>query len=58
MIIENYPQNQGLHCETGSIKNLLDFNGCKISEEMIFGIGSGLDFFSHFEPSKVRKLHF
>lgn len=60
MIIENYPQNQGLHCETGSIKNLLDFNGCKISEEMIFGIGSGLDFilfpFRTFEGTEAPLL--
>lgn len=44
MIIENYPHKRGLHCETGAIKNLLDFYGLDLPEEMIFGIGSGYDF--------------
>ncbi|MBN2787558.1 MAG: BtrH N-terminal domain-containing protein [Paludibacteraceae bacterium] len=44
MIIENYPHKRGIHCESGSIKNLLDFYGVDIPEEMIFGIGSGYDF--------------
>ena len=43
MIID-YPHKRGIHCETASIKNLLEFNGYEISEEMIFGIGSGYDF--------------
>lgn len=44
MIIENYPHKLGIHCETGSIKNLLDFYGLDLPEELIFGIGSGYDF--------------
>lgn len=44
MIIENYPHKQGLHCETGSLRNMLNYYKLDISEEMIFGIGSGYDF--------------
>ncbi len=44
IIIENYPHQRGIHCETGSIKNMLKFYGHDISETMIFGIGSGFDF--------------
>jgi len=44
IIIENYPHKRGIHCETGSIKNMLKFYGVDISETMIFGIGSGYDF--------------
>jgi hypothetical protein len=43
-IINNYPHQRGIHCETGSIKNMLTFHGFNISETMIFGIGSGYDF--------------
>lgn len=43
-IIDNYPHKRGIHCETGSIKNMLTFYGFDISETMIFGIGSGYDF--------------
>lgn len=44
MIIENYPHKKGLHCESGSLKNILDYYGLNLPEEMIFGIGSGYDF--------------
>ncbi|MBP7101898.1 MAG: BtrH N-terminal domain-containing protein [Bacteroidales bacterium] len=44
MRIENYPHKTRIHCETGSIKNMIDFYSFSISEEMIFGIGSGYDF--------------
>ena len=40
----NYPHGRAIHCETGSIRNLLKFYGHEISEPMIFGIGSGLSF--------------
>lgn len=43
-MVENYPHKRGIHCETGSVKNLLDFYGLDIPEELIFGIGSGYDF--------------
>jgi len=43
-MIINYPHKKGTHCETASVKNLLDFYGLNISEEMIFGIGSGFNF--------------
>ncbi|MBN2788417.1 MAG: BtrH N-terminal domain-containing protein [Paludibacteraceae bacterium] len=43
-MIINYPHRRGIHCETGSIKNLLKFYGLDLPEELIFGIGSGLDF--------------
>lgn len=43
-MIVNYPHKTGVHCETASLKNLLKFYGYEISEEMIFGIGSGFDF--------------
>ncbi|MDY0014616.1 MAG: BtrH N-terminal domain-containing protein [Bacteroidales bacterium] len=44
IIIDNYPHQRGIHCETGSIKNMLKFHGYDISETLIFGIGSGYDF--------------
>jgi len=43
-MIINYPHRRAIHCETGSIRNLLKFYGYEISEPMILGIGSGLTF--------------
>lgn len=43
-LLENYPLKIGIHCETGSIRNMLKFYGYEINEPMIFGIGSGYDF--------------
>lgn len=33
-----------IHCETGTVRNILHFFGVDYSEAMIFGLGEGLDF--------------
>ncbi len=43
--IEGYEHRVGVHCETGSLRNLLRFAGLEVSEAMIFGIGSGPAFY-------------
>ena len=43
-MIINFPLKTSIHCETGSVKNLLSYYGYEISEELIFGIGSGYHF--------------
>ncbi|RKV83171.1 MAG: peptidase, partial [Bacteroidetes bacterium] len=40
-----FEHKQYAHCENGATSNLLAFYGLKLSEPMIFGIGSGLLFF-------------
>ncbi len=40
----NFEHNQSAHCENGVVSNLLSYNGLKISEPMVFGIGSGAFF--------------
>ena len=42
--IEGYKHTIGSHCSSTLIKNILNFNGLKISEELCFGIGAGLGF--------------
>lgn len=45
MVIENYPNQRKKHCETGTLLNMLKYNGFDgISETMAFGIGSGFNF--------------
>lgn len=51
--ILNYNHLQGIHCETGAIRNLLNYYNCNISEGLIFGIGSGL-YFLFFPPLKIN----
>ena len=43
------------HCENGVTSNLLNFYGIKLSEPMIFGIGSGL-FFSYMPFIKMNGI--
>jgi len=43
-IIKNYKHRVASHCESGSVRNLLSFEGFEISEPMLFGIGSGVVF--------------
>jgi uncharacterized protein YvpB len=44
ILIKNYKHKVASHCESGSLRNLLNFEGLNISEPMIFGIGTGLVF--------------
>lgn len=43
-MIENYPNKRRMHCETGVLVNMMEYNGYHISEPMAFGIGSGMYF--------------
>ena len=42
--IEGYRHQVASHCETGSVRNLLNHGGLDVSEPMVFGVGSGLMF--------------
>ena len=43
-LIKNFKPQGGKHCITNSLKQVFEFYGCPLSEEMLFGIGEGLDF--------------
>lgn len=44
LIIEKFKQFGGKHCETASLKKVLDYHGLPLSEEMLFGLGGGVGF--------------
>ncbi|SFF47381.1 Butirosin biosynthesis protein H, N-terminal [Paenibacillus algorifonticola] len=44
MMIEGFTLFQGEHCETTAMGNLLQHEGIRLSEPMLFGIGQGLGF--------------
>jgi len=44
MPIKNFTHHSGVHCESTAIRNLLAFDGLLLSEPMVFGLGSGLNF--------------
>lgn len=50
-----FEHHQAAHCETGVLSNLLSHHGLKISEAMVFGIGSGL-FFGYFPFIRLNSL--
>ncbi len=43
--IDTYSHKVASHCETGTLRNLLHWAGLEISEPMIFGLGSGPQFY-------------
>lgn len=43
-IIENFQPSGGKHCITNALKQIFLYYGKSLSEEMIFGLGEGLDF--------------
>ncbi len=40
-----YTHRIGSHCESGSMRNVLNHAGMEISEPMVFGLGSGISFY-------------
>ena len=44
LIIEGFKQFGGKHCLTAALKNILDYHGLHLSEEMLFGLGGGVGF--------------
>ncbi len=44
-VVKNFLPSSGSHCVSNSIKQVFHFYGHSISEEMIFGLASGLNFF-------------
>ena len=51
----DFKHKQSAHCENGVSSNLFNYYGVKLSEPMIFGIGSGL-FFSYLPFLKVNYI--
>jgi len=43
-IVKNFIPKGGWHCITNSLKQIFDYNGYPLSEEMMFGLASGLSF--------------
>lgn len=44
-ILDDFKPLHGYHCVSNSIRQILHFNGCNISEEMVVGMSSSLNFF-------------
>lgn len=44
LMIQGFKQFRGKHCWTTALKNVLDYHGLNLSEEMLFGLGGGLGF--------------
>jgi hypothetical protein len=51
----DFKHRQSVHCESGVTTGLLGFQGMSFSEQMIFGIGSGL-FFGYFPFIKINSI--
>jgi len=43
-VMINYTHRQAGHCESGATSNLMNFYGVEMSEQMAFGIGTGIYF--------------
>ncbi len=52
MIKLDFQHKQSAHCENGVVSNLLNFYGIRMSEPLVYGIGSGL-FFAYMPFKKI-----
>jgi len=44
LVIRDFKPTGGKHCWTTALKNVLDYHGLNLSEEMLFGLGGGVGF--------------
>jgi hypothetical protein len=44
VLIEEFPHGPGGHCGSTSMRDLLKFYGHEFTEDMVFGLGAGIDF--------------
>ncbi len=44
LIIQNFNQFGGKHCQTTALKSVLDYHGLYLSEDMLLGLGGGVGF--------------
>lgn len=44
VMIEGFPHRAGVHCASAATRDVLEHQGCKLSEELVFGLGCGLNF--------------
>jgi hypothetical protein len=44
LILEDFNNFGGKHCQTTALKAILDYHGFNLSEEMLFGLGGGISF--------------
>jgi hypothetical protein len=51
-VVKNFQPSPGSHCISNAIKQIFRFYGYSLSEEMIFGLASGLNFF-YFEFKNI-----
>ena len=58
-IIQNYKHHPGYHCGSSGIRNLLNYCGYNISENMVIGLGEAPSFYYFSDPSfdPVKIIH-
>ncbi len=44
IVVKDFKPWGGKHCWTTALKNVLDYHGLRLSEEMLFGLGGGIGF--------------
>jgi len=44
LIIQDFNQFGGRHCQTAALKNILTYHGLQLSEEILLGLGGGVGF--------------
>ncbi|MFQ6083183.1 MAG: BtrH N-terminal domain-containing protein [Candidatus Aminicenantia bacterium] len=44
LMVQGFKQLGGKHCQTAALKNILEYYGLSLSEEMLLGLGGGIGF--------------
>lgn len=56
VLVEGFVHRPGGHCGSSAMRDILSFYGLDLSEEMVFGLGSGIGFLYYDDPSMVPPI--
>ncbi|MBN2168614.1 MAG: BtrH N-terminal domain-containing protein [Actinobacteria bacterium] len=56
VIIEGFVHRPGGHCGSSAMRDVLNFHGLDLTEDMVFGLGAGIGFMYYDNPSWVPPI--
>jgi len=56
-IVEGFVHRRGVHCESSAIRDVLEYHGLRLSEEMIFGLDCTFGFIYWKQKSAIPPFH-
>ena len=56
-VVEGFVHQYGVHCESSAIRDVLEYHGLRLSEEMVFGLDCTFGFIYWKQKSAIPPFH-